>query len=305
MSRPVIIDCDPGIDDAIALMLAFASRDELDVEAVTTVAGNVPLQRTAANARRIVELCGASEVPVHAGCPRPLLQPLVTAGQVHGETGLEGADLAPPGGPLATIHAVDRLRDAVAARPGQVTVVAVGPLTNVACAIVQAPQFASSVREIVIMGGAAGAGNVTPWAEFNFHVDPHAAQIVLGSGAPVTIFGLDVTGQVRTSPAWIERLRILPSPVARAAAGMLSFYGNGSAALHDVLAVGYLLRPGLFGFDACHVDVVLEPGPQIGRSRVDRSAANANARMGFEADADDFLAFLLERLARFDDRDRD
>lgn len=300
-TSPIIIDCDPGIDDAIALMLAFASPDELDVLAVTTVAGNVGLHHTEPNARRIRDLCGAFSVPVLAGCPRPLLRAPVTAGAIHGETGLDGCDLPNPTGAPDPRHAVDFIRDTVRVRPGEVTLVAVGPLTNLAVALVQRPELASEVRRIVIMGGAAGSGNATPHAEFNFFADPHAARIVFESGAPIAMYGLDITRQVRAEQDWLDRIKRLESPVANAAVGMLNHYGSVGGALHDVLAVGHLLRGDLFTLEACHVRIETDDQPMIGKSHVDRDVprARANAQVGFLADAPAFLSYLETRLARY------
>jgi purine nucleosidase len=300
---PIVIDCDPGIDDAIALMLAFASPEDLDLLAVTTVAGNVGLHHTEPNARRIRELCGATSIPVLAGCPRPLLRGPVMAEEIHGKTGLEGGDLPEPTGVVDGRHAVDFLRDTVKARPGEITIVAVGPLTNLAVALVQRPELAREVRQIVIMGGAEGPGNVTPHAEFNFFVDPHAARIVFESGAPIVMYGLDITRQVRAEPAWIAEIEQLQGPVFRAIAGMLAHYGSVGGALHDVLAIGHLLRPELFGLEACQVYIETEDLTMIGKSHVKRDLGpeDTNARVGFHADAPAFLSFLKERLRRYGD----
>lgn len=302
--RPIIIDCDPGIDDAIALMLAYASPEELEVLAVTTVAGNVPLSLTEPNARRIRDLCGAYQVPVFAGCPRPLLRPLVTADHVHGDTGLAGVDWPKPGGFEDPRHAVDILRDTIAERPGEVTVVAVGPLTNLAVALTQRPELAREVREIVIMGGAAGAGNTTPHAEFNFHVDPHAAHIVFQCGAPIAMYGLDITRQARADADWLRGVREFDTAVARAAAGMLSFYNANGGALHDVLAVAHLIWPDLFTLEPCRVEIEIDDQESIGKSHVAQGMipALANAKVGFGLDAPAFLDALADRLSRYTDR---
>ena len=299
--RPIIIDCDPGIDDAIALMLAFASSETLEVLAVTTVAGNVPLHLTEPNARRVRDLCGASQVPVLAGCPRPLLRRLVTTDDIHGASGLEGSGLPPARGTADTRHAVDWLRDTIRARPGEITVAAVGPLTNLAVALVQRPELAYEIREIIIMGGAAGAGNVTPDAEFNFHVDPHAARIVFESGASITMVGLDITRQARALPEWLQTIAALDTPVARCVVGMLAHYGSVGGSLHDVLAVMQLLRPELMTFEACRVEIEIEDPETIGKSRVTRGVPppEANAQVGFALDAPGFRAFLAERLGRY------
>ncbi len=298
MRRKIIIDCDPGIDDAVALMLACASPEELEILAVTAVAGNVALGHTAANARRILEVCGRGDVPVHAGCPRPLLRPPVTADRIHGETGIDGSGLPPPTRPLADGHAVDLLRDTVRSSPGEVTVVAVGPLTNLAAVLVQRPEFAAEAREIVIMGGSAGPGNVTPHAEFNFHADPHAARIVFESGARLAMYGLNITHQVRVDDRVLGRIAALRSPPARAAAGMLERYRDSGGALHDVLAVGHLLRPDCFGLESALVTIDTSDTGRIGQSIVERGTGT-NARVGFDAASGEFLNFLLERLARY------
>jgi purine nucleosidase len=299
--RRIIIDCDPGVDDSIALMLAFASSEALEVLAVTTVAGNVPLHLTEQNARRIRDLCGASQVPVLAGCPGPLLRRLVTADDIHGASGLEGSGLPPARGAVDTRHAVDWLRDTIRADPGEITVVAVGPLTNLAVALVQRPELAHEICEIIIMGGAAGAGNVTPDAEFNFYVDPHAAQIVFESGVLITMLGLDITRQARASPEWLQTITALGTPVARGVVGMLAHYGSVGGSLHDVLAVMQLLRPELMTLEDCRVEIETDNPETIGKSRVTRGVpmTEANAQVGFALDAPAFRAFLAERLGRY------
>ena len=177
--RPIIIDCDPGQDDALAILLALGSPDELEVLAITAVAGNVPLALTEKNARKIVALAGRTDVPVHAGCAQPMVRELVTAEFVHGATGLDGADLPEPTTPLAATHAVDAIIDILRTRPeGTVTICPIGPLTNIAMAMRKAPDIVPRIREIVLMGGAIGQGNITPSAEFNIYVDPHAAKVV-------------------------------------------------------------------------------------------------------------------------------
>ncbi len=298
---PVAIDCDPGVDDAIALLWACASP--LDLRAVTVVAGNVPLAFTAANARRVVTLAGRADLAVHAGCPRPLVEPLETAAHVHGESGLDGAELPPAEVELAHGHAVDRLVELAHAHD-QLTICAVGPLTNVAMALVKDPAIAPRLARIVLMGGAIGAGNVTPSAEFNFYVDPHAARVVFESGVPIVMLGLDVTEQVRPTPPRLERLRALDNAAGRTVAGMLGHYAARAAdggALHDPLAVGYLLTPELFDGRDAVVEIVTE-GVCRGRSVVDirgRTPHAPNARVIERVDADavfDRLCTALERL---------
>jgi purine nucleosidase len=308
--HPIIIDCDPGHDDALALLLALASPDELEVLAVTAVAGNVPLALTHANARMVVELAGRREVPVHAGCDAPLIRPLVTAEYVHGRTGLDGADLPAPTLPLADGHAVDVLIGLLRARPaGTVTLCATGPLTNVAHALLKAPDIGPRIRQIVLMGGAIGEGNITPSAEFNIYVDPDAAKVVFEAGVPLVMHGLDVTHQALVTPARLAAIRALGTPVSAVVTGLLEFYGiydqtrrgRPGPPLHDPCTIAWLLRPELFSGRACHVAIETVGEHTLGRTVVDWSARRGlppNATVVHDIDADGFFALLTERLAR-------
>jgi purine nucleosidase len=310
MATPIIIDCDPGQDDALAILLALASPEDLEVLAVTAVAGNVPLALTEKNARKIVELAGRGDVPVFAGCERPLVRLPVTAEHVHGRTGLDGADLPEPAVPLAPGHAVDAIVDLVQGRPaGTVTICPVGPLTNVASALTKAPDIARRIRQIVLMGGAIGEGNITPSAEFNIYVDPHAARIVFEAGIPIVMHGLDVTHQALVTPDRLAAIRSLDTPVSCAVAGLLEFYnifdqtrrGRPGAPLHDPCAIAWLLRPDLFSARECHVAIETEGELTLGRTVVDwsgRHGRQPNARVVHAVDADGFFALLIERLAR-------
>lgn len=305
----IILDCDPGQDDAIAILLALASPEELEVLAVTVVAGNVPLRLTERNARRVVELAGRSDVPVFAGCDRPLVRTLETAEYVHGETGLDGAELPEPRRALAAGHAVDAIIELVMARPpGAVTLCPTGPLTNVALALRKEPQLAGRLAGIVLMGGSVGLGNVTPAAEFNIYVDPHAAHIVFGCGAPITMFGLDVTHQALVTEPRLERLKAIGTPVARAAAGLLDFYNRfdreryaqPGGPLHDPCVVAWLLEPSLFRGRACPVEIACD-GACAGRTLVDwwnMHKRPTNAVVMHELDAGRFFDLLTKRLAR-------
>jgi purine nucleosidase len=307
--RSIILDCDPGQDDAIAILLALASPEELEVLAVTAVAGNVPLRLTEWNARRIVELAGRGDVPVFAGCDRPLLRPLETAEYVHGETGIDGAELPEPRRALAAGHAVDAIIELVMRRPlGEVTLCPTGPLTNIALALRKEPRLAAHLAGIVLMGGAIGLGNVTPAAEFNIHVDPHAAAIVFGCGAPITMFGLDVTHQVLVTEPRLRRIAAIGTPVAQAAAGLLDFYNRfdreryaqPGGPLHDPCVVAWLLEPSLFRGKACPVEIALE-GACAGRTLVDwwnMHKRPSNALVINEVDAGRFFDLLTKRLAR-------
>jgi len=309
--RPVIIDCDPGQDDAVALLLALASLDEIDLRGVTCVAGNVPLALTQRNARIVVELSGRTDVPVYAGCPRPILRRLVTAERVHGKTGLDGYDWSEPSLPLADGHAVDFIVDTcLAAADGAMTICPVGPMTNVALAIVKAPEILPKIREIAFMGGVArNPGNTTESAEFNIFVDPHAARIVMESGVRLTMFGLDVTHKAITTPARLAAIRDIGSPVSEAVAGMLAFYdrhdieryGMPGGPLHDPCVVAYLLEPEIFEGRDCHVTVETSSELTMGRTVVDWwgvSRKPANCRVIDKIDADRFYRLITERLAR-------
>jgi purine nucleosidase len=251
--KPIIIDCDPGVDDAIALMLALKSP-ELAVQAITVVAGNVPLALTQRNARQICELLGRSDVPIYAGCPRPLVRSLITAEDIHGRTGLEGADLPEPSLPLQPLHAVHYLIETLRAAPVPLTIATLGPLTNLAVAIVQAPDILTNIERIVMMGGGITQGNITPVAEFNIYVDPHAAHVVFEAGIPITVLSLDITHQVLTTPARLDAMRAVGNPVSEIAVAVLSHYGKADEArlgtvgapLHDPCVIAYLLRPDWF-----------------------------------------------------------
>ena len=307
--RPIIIDCDPGQDDALAILLALASPEDLEVLAVTAVAGNVPLALTEKNARKIVELAGRSDIPVHAGCDRALQRDPVSATHVHGQTGLDGAELPEPRAPLADAHAVDVIIDLVRAQPGAVTLCPIGPLTNIASAIQRAPDIVAHIDQIVLMGGAIGEGNVTPAAEFNIFADPHAAAIVFESGARLIMLGLDVTHQVLATPARVRAIAEPDTAVSRAVVGLLEFYNifdqtrrnRPGAPMHDPCVIAYLLRPELFAGRDCHVAIETAGEHTLGRTVVDwsgRGAGTANATVIHQVDAEGFFALLTERLAR-------
>ena len=306
-ARPLIIDCDPGQDDAIALLMAIASAEEFDLFGVTAVAGNVPLAQTEANARRIRDLAGRPDLPVYAGCPRPMVRTPVTAEAVHGPSGIDGADLPEPTRSAKETHAVDFLVEALGQASRPVTLATLGPLTNVALAVVKKPSILENIAEIVAMGGAIGLGNVTPAAEFNIYADPHAAHVVFGAGVPLTMVGLDVTRQAIATPSRIEAIRSLGTAPARAVCGMLEYYGARTTAayrhgppLHDPCVIGYLLKPELFEGRDMHVAVELAGEHALGRTVCDvygRSGA-PNARVLGHVDADRFFILLTERLAR-------
>jgi len=311
-ARPIIIDCDPGQDDAVALFLALSSPDELDVLGVSTVAGNVPLQLTQRNARMMCEIAGRPDVPVYAGCDRPLVRQAITAEYIHGETGIDGIDAFEPKTPLADGHAVEFIIDTLlAADEHSVTLVPTGPLSNIGMAIKKEPAILRHVDQLVIMGGAMReGGNRSPSAEFNILADPHAAEIVFNSGRPITAMGLDVTHKVLSTRERVARIRALGNPVAEATAGMLSFfhrydtkkYGSEGAPLHDPCTIAWLLKPDLFETRVCNLSVETESELTIGHTAVDFwhvTERPHNVSWAFEVDANGFYELLVERLARF------
>jgi purine nucleosidase len=308
--RKIIIDTDPGQDDAVAILLALASP-ELQVLGITTVAGNVPLPLTSRNARVVCELARRTDVPVFAGCDRPMARPLVTAEHVHGKTGLDGADLPDPAMPLQATHAVDFLIDTLRREPpGSVTVCTLGPLTNLATALARAPDIAPRIAEVVAMGGAYfEVGNITPAAEFNIYVDPEAAAAVLAAGIPLTMIPLDVTHKALTTRARIEGFRALGTPVGHAVAGWTDFferfdmakYGSEGAPLHDPLVIAWLLAPDLFTGRHVNVEIETEGRFTLGMTVADWwhvSGRTPNAMFVGGVDAGGFYTLLTERLAR-------
>ena len=309
-ARKIIIDTDPGQDDAVAILLALASA-ELDVLGITTVAGNVPLPLTSKNARVVCELAGREDVRVFAGCDRPMARKLVTAEYVHGKSGLDGITLPDPTMPLAEGHAVDFLIETLREEaPGTVTLCPIGPLTNVATAFLRAPDIVPRVAEIVLMGGAYfEVGNVTPAAEFNIYVDPEAADIVFKSGVPIVVMPLDVTHKALTTRARVEAFRALGTPVGHAVASWTDFferfdmakYGSEGAPLHDPCVIAYLLEPDLFTGRHVNVEIEAKGELTLGMTVADWwrvTGRPANAMFMGGIDAGGFYALLTERLAR-------
>jgi purine nucleosidase len=312
MTHKIIIDCDPGQDDAVALLLAFASPEELQVLGVTTVGGNVPLDLTHRNARMMCDVAGAGDIPVYAGCAGPMHRELQTAEMIHGKTGINGIDVFEPETPLQDEHAVEFIiRTLLAAEDESVTLVPTGPLTNIATAIEREAAILPKVRQIVLMGGAMReGGNRTPSAEFNILVDPDAADIVFRCGRPITQMGLDVTHQVLSTRDRVERIKALGNPVADATAGMLSFfdrfdtekYKSKGAPLHDPCTVAWLLRPDLFEGKDCNVSVETQSELTLGHTAVDFwhvTDRPINVHWIYGVDADGFYDLLIERLATY------
>ena len=307
MARKIIIDTDPGQDDAVAILLALASP-ELDLLGITCVAGNVPLALTTRNARVICELAGRTDVKVFAGCDRPLTRALRTAEHVHGKTGLDGIVLPEPTMPLQDGHAVDFIIAEARAQDG-LTLVPIGPLTNIATALQKAPDIAAKIDEIVIMGGAYfEVGNITPAAEFNIYVDPEAADIVFRSGIRLTVMPLDVTHKVLTTRPRIEAFRAL-GPVGAVVASWTDFferfdmekYGSDGAPLHDPCTIAHLLKPELFSGRTINVEIETQSELTRGMTVADWWGVTqrpANAYFVGACDADGFYALLTERIGR-------
>ncbi len=305
----IIIDTDPGIDDAVAIFTALASP-EIEVLGLTTVGGNVPVAQTTRNGRAIVALAGRHAVPVLQGCGRPLILDPQTAETVHGSDGLADLDLAVPDGPAAAAHAVDWIVETVAGRPaGSVTLCALGPLTNVAAALVRAPDLAERLAGIVLMGGSVFVGgNTTAVAEFNMAVDPHAADIVFRSGAALTMVPLDCTHKALMTNRWIEQIDRLGTPVGHAVAAMLRFYQRfdmeryafAGGPLHDPNVIAYLLKPDLYAVRRCHVAVEITSPLTRGMTVTDwwgRFAGAPNCGVVHDVDADGFFDLIAQRLA--------
>lgn len=308
--KKIIIDCDPGQDDAIALMLAFSSLDKLDVLGITTVAGNVALSMTQRNARLICEMNNIKNIPVFSGCEKPLFRKLVTAEEYHGENGLNGIDIYEPDFPLQEKNAVQFMIETLEkADEKSIILVGIGPLTNIALVLMQAPDVMSKIKEIVVMGGSYfEGGNVTAAAEFNFYVDPHAAEIVLKSDVPITVFGLDATHQARVSKKIRQRMEELPDSVATEilkvsvdyfANAYYEIYGQKEPPIHDVLTIAYLLDPCLFSGRKCNVRIETASELTMGASVVDYwnlTGKKRNACWIDKVNVEGFFDLIFERI---------
>ena len=310
MARKIIIDTDPGQDDAVAILLALASP-ELEVVGITAVAGNVPLPLTEKNARKICELAGRPDIKVYAGASRPLMRNLVTAEYVHGKTGLDGPDLPEPSMPLQSQFAPDFVVETIMGAPeGEITLCPLGPLTNIALALIREPRIAPKIREIVLMGGGFfEGGNVTPAAEFNIYVDPEAAKTVFACGAPITMMPLDVTHKALTSRVRVERFRAMGTKAGAATAQLLDFferfdeqkYGTDGGPLHDPNVIAFLLQPELYAGRSCNVEIETGSDLTLGMTVIDwwgASGRKANALVARDVDADGFFELLTERIGR-------
>ena len=313
MTKPIslIIDCDPGQDDALMLFLALNAR-ELDIRGIVAVAGNVPLARTERNLAILVEISGREDIPLYSGSVRPMVRDLVTAENVHGKTGINGIEVFEPNIRLQSQHGVEFIIENLRkAGDDEVTIVATGPLTNIAMALVKAPDIAEKIHQIVIMGGASfEAGNTTPSAEFNIYVDPHACDVVLKCGRPIIMFGLDVTHKVMTNPERVAAIRKLGNRVSTSAANMLEFFGkhdsekysSQGAPLHDPCTVAWLIKPELFELKPCYVAVETGSALTMGHTAVDFWGVTdnpTNAWWAYDVDAKGFFDLLTQRLGEY------
>ena len=296
--RKLIIDCDPGVDDALAIFLALASEQEIDILGLTCVKGNVALDRTFMNAMRICAAAGRSNVPVHRGIARPLLDPVGIATHVHGVDGLGDIELPMPDGtPDTKVTAIEFIVEQVNKYPGEVVLCAIGPMTNIAVVLLLDPSLAHKLHSIVFMGGAAFCpGNMNEFAEFNFLVDPHAARIVMQCGAPLVMFGLDVTHKARIDDAFLNGLKSIGNACSDISCRLLSAYAVGDLHLHDPCAIAWLIDPQLFSGVQCEVDIVTDSGPEFGRS-VSSERENGNCFVVLDVDRQRLFALMLSRLA--------
>ncbi|WP_423067362.1 nucleoside hydrolase [Devosia sp. CN2-171] len=311
MARKIIIDTDPGQDDAVAILLALSSPEDFDVLGIVAVAGNVTLAQNARNALKVVELSGRKDIAVYAGCERPMRRTLVTAEYVHGETGLDGPDLPAPKLKLEEQHGVDFIIDTLLAHEEKtVTLACLGPLTNIAMAMVKEPRITPRIEEIVLMGGGYfEMGNITPAAEFNIYVDPDAADVVFRSGVPIVQLPLDVSHMILSTPERLDRIKAIGNRAGTAVYEMLSFserfdlqkYGSDGAPLHDPCVMAYMLQPDLFQGRLINVMIETASELTVGMTVADYWGVTnrpRNVKFLRSGNADGFYALLTERLAR-------
>lgn len=311
MPRPIIFDCDPGNDDAVALLVTMASPEDFTLLGITTVAGNVALDNTNVNARKICELAGRTDIPVYSGCPRPLVgEPFISDG-AHGKTGIDGAVLPQPEMPVQEEHAVDFIARTLKSHPEPITVCLTGPLTNMAMAINKYPTILDNVAEFVIMGGSITAGNITPAAEFNFFCDPYAAKVLIECGKKMTLMTLDVTHKVVATPENIKRLREIGNNAADQVANMMEAtmdydlvnYNLNGRAIHDACVPVYLLRPDLFSPQPAHIHIETAKGDSYGNSIITfypkHLPQNPWLFVPNNINGDGVFDVILERLSRY------
>ncbi|MEP3654475.1 MAG: nucleoside hydrolase [Litorimonas sp.] len=312
-NRPLIFDCDPGQDDAISLIMALSPDSGLDIRAITTVAGNTSLAKCQRNARMIAEICGRRDVPVFAGCEAPLKLPLATAEEVHGVEGLDGLEIFESDIPLQEENAVDAIIRLCRTIEG-VVLVPTGPLTNIATALTRAPDIIARISEIVIMGGARSeAGNITPSAEFNIYVDPHAAKIVFDASVKKTVFGLDVTHKALIKDKHVDRIAAMGTEMGKRLTGMLrsdyaeydrAKFGTAGTPIHDACTTAYLLQPDIFNFKSVNVQVETESELTRGHTAVDfwqMTGRPRDTNWAVGVDADEFFELMIDRIAAYPD----
>jgi inosine-uridine nucleoside N-ribohydrolase len=306
VGKPIILDCDPGHDDAMAILLARGCPD-IDLLAITTVAGNQTLAKTTLNARRVCTAARIDDVPIYAGCDRPLLRPPIIAAEVHGESGLDGPAFGEPTVPVADEHAVDFLVRTLMASDGEITLVPVGPLTNIAMALRREPRIAGRARGVVLMGGAYSRGNTTPAAEFNILADPEAAAIVFEAGWPLTMVGLELTHQARATQPVIDDIAAIGTPLAATVVELMTFFGGTYRAtqgidgppVHDPCAVARVARPELLTVADAFVAVETRGQWTSGMTVTDfrlQLGHEANAEVAMALDADGFWTLMLDAL---------
>jgi inosine-uridine nucleoside N-ribohydrolase len=306
MTTPIILDCDPGHDDAVAILLAIASP-EIQLVGITTVSGNQTVDKTTANALKVLELAGRTDIPVHRGADRPFIRARDVAAHVHGESGLDGPDLPEPSIAERPPHAVDFLADEIRRRDGRITIVPTGPLTNIGLLFALHPD--ARPERIVLMGGAIGEGNRTPAAEFNIWADPESAQRVFAEGLDTTMVGLDVTHRALIRDAHTEQMRSA-GKVGAVVAELMDFYSRfhkaryadlGGSPMHDPVCVAHLIDPTLMDVREAYIEVDCTTGPSWGRTNVDRRGRehfpSPNAKVGVDIDGPRFAALVVERIS--------
>lgn len=318
MARKIILDCYPGHDDAMALILA-AGNPQIDLLGVTTVGGNQSLDKVTYNARSVLEMAGARSTPVHAGCGRPLVRPLSVAAEIHGQTGLDGVDLPEPVRPLDSGHAVNWIIDTImSSEPGTITLVPTGPLTNIALAVRLEPRIIDRVQEVVLMGGGYHVGNASPVAEFNVKTDPEAAHIVFNAGwRMVTMVGLDLTHQALCTPQIQKRINAIDSNLASFASGLMDFFRQAyqnnqdfvDPPVHDPCTVAYLIDPTVVATRRCHLDVELYGQLTAGMTVADLrgpepSADQCHTQVATRLDFDRFWELVIDAITRLSDSAR-
>ncbi len=305
--KRIIIDTDPGIDDALAILLAIASP-EIHIEGLTIIDGNCSVEQGVRNALSILELAGSTQIPIFKGCETPLVQPLLLAPETHGYTGLGYANLPEPQTKVRSGHAIDFIIDTVMNNPGEISIVAIGPLTNLALAIRYEPRLVTNIKEIIIMGGAILAGgNTTPLAEFNTYADPHAAHIVYHAGIPITLVPLDVTYKIIFTNELMQRLLVLPTAIPQFIADATRFYMEfhdeyqkiDGCVINDPLALAVCFRPDFVSVEEHFVDVDISGGVSMGKTFADfyrMQKTPPNMKVAMQVNANDFIEFFLRRM---------